>query len=300
MKYRSGVVSVVGRPNVGKSSLINAFLRCKATIVSSKPQTTRDNIRCILNSEKGQIVFLDTPGIHKPLHKLGESLVKRAGESLMDSDLVLYVVEASDCGITPQDRHIVHMLKDIPTPVVMAINKADLLGSKKAKLLPLMDSYRKALNPKDLWPLSAKFKINLEGLLDLIYSWLPEGPPIYEEDVWIDRPSRFLAEELIREKILAFTDQEVPHSAAVEIQEYKSKDEYERPDTYIKAFIYVERDGQKAIILGSKGDRIKRIGTEARKGLEELLGGKVYLDLWVKVKKDWRNSDSELRRLGYR
>lgn len=300
-EYRSGVVAVIGRPNVGKSSLINALLRCKATIVSPKPQTTRDRIRCILDTEKGQIVFTDTPGIHRPQHKLGESIVKQSLNAMEEADLVLYVVCADDEGITAQDRHIIEILKEVTTPVVLLLNKVDLLGSKRAKLLPLIEYYRKVIDPAEAIPLSAKEGSNLENLVDVIISHLPEGPPLYMDDILVDRSSRFLASEIIREQLLHMAEQEVPHSLAVEVLEYKSPDEYpERVDTYISAVILVERKGQKLILLGPKGDKIKNIGIRARKALEAFVGGKVYLDLWIKVKKDWRNSDSELRRLGYR
>ena len=299
--YRSGVVAVVGRPNVGKSSLINALLRCKATIVSPKPQTTRDRIRCILETEGGQIVFTDTPGIHRPQHRLGEAIVDQALEAMDEADLVLYVVCADDEGITGQDRHILEVLKKVTTPVILLVNKVDLLGTKRAKLLPLLESYRRALDPSDAIPVSAKEAVNLEDLVGLILSRLPEGPPLYMDDIMIDRSSRFLASEIIREQVLHLADQEVPHSVAVEIMEYKSPDEYpEREDTYISAVILVERKGQKLILLGAKGEKIKEIGICARRALEAFLDGKVYLDLWIKVKKDWRNSESELRRLGYR
>lgn len=299
--YRSGVVAVVGRPNVGKSSLINALLRCKATIVSPKPQTTRDRIRCILEAEGGQIVFTDTPGIHRPQHRLGEAIVDQSLEAMDEADLVLYVVCADDDGITGQDRHILKVLEKVTTPVILLVNKVDLLGAKRAKLLPLLESYRKALDPSEAIPVSAKEAVNLEELVDVIISRLPVGPPLYMDDIMVDRSSRFLAAEIIREQVLHLADQEVPHSVAVEVMEYKSPDEYpERQDTYISAVILVERKGQKLILLGSKGEKIKEIGISARKALEEFLDGKVYLDLWIKIKKDWRNSESELRRLGYR
>ncbi|SMG44814.1 GTPase Era [Dethiosulfovibrio salsuginis] len=301
LEYRSGVVAVVGRPNVGKSSLINALLRCKATIVSPKPQTTRDRIRCILETDNGQIVFTDTPGIHRPQHRLGEAIVESALEAMDEADLVIYVICADDNGITGQDRHIIEMLKKITTPVLLLVNKVDLLGSKRAKLLPLIESYRKALNPLEVLPVSAKEGSNLEELVDILVSRLPEGPPLYMDDILVDRSSRFLAAEIIREQVLYRADQEVPHSVAVEVVDFKSPDEYpEREDTYISAVILVERKGQKLILLGAKGEKIKEIGTGARKALEEFIGGKVYLDLWIKIRKDWRNSDSELRRLGYK
>lgn len=299
--YRSGVVSVVGRPNVGKSSLINALLKCKATIVSPKPQTTRNRIRCVLDCDRGQIVFSDTPGIHKPQHKLGEAIVASALEALDDADLIVYVVSADDDGITGQDRHIVNILNSVSTPVLMVVNKVDLLGGKRARLLPLIDAYVAKLNPVELVPVSAREGLNLDILVDMIFDRLPEGPPLYMEDILVDQSSRFLAAEIIREQVLHCTDQEVPHSVAVEVEDYKTPEEYpDRKDTYISAVIFVERQGQKLILLGSKGEKIKEIGTSARKALEDFIGDKVYLDLWVKIKRDWRNSDSELRRLGYK
>ncbi len=300
-EYRSGVVAVVGRPNVGKSSLINGLLRCKASIVSPKPQTTRNTIRCILDVENGQIVFTDTPGIHKPQHKLGEALVEAALDTLNDADAILYVISAEDEGITAPDRHVVAQLVRAETPVILAVNKVDLLGAKRARLLPLIEVYRRALNPQDVFPVSAREGTNLDVLVEAIMSHLPSGPPLYVDGILIDRSSRFLAAEVIREQVLLRTAQEVPHSVAVEVLEYKTPEEYpDRKDTYISAVIFVERRGQKLILLGSRGQMIKEIGTAARQALEDFLGGKVYLDLWVKVRKDWRNSDSELRRFGYR
>lgn len=299
--FKSGVVAVVGRPNVGKSSLINSLLRCKATIVSPKPQTTRDRIRCVYDCEKAQVVFADTPGIHEPKHKLGEAIVANALKGLEDADLVMYVISSEDNGVTGQDRHIISLLKETGTPIIVVINKVDLLGSKRAKLLPLIDAYQKKLNPAEVIPVSAKQKINLDRLLTLIIDRLPKGPPLYLDDMLVDRPARFIASEIIREQVLMKTEQEVPHSIAVEVLDYKTPDEYpERKDAYISAAIYVERKGQKLILLGTGGSKLKEIGSSARADLEMLTDCKVYLDLWVKIKKDWRNSDFELKRLGYK
>lgn len=299
-KFRAGVVAVIGRPNVGKSSLLNRILKYKLSIVSAKPQTTRDNILGLYNGAASQILFVDTPGIHAPLNKLGECLVERAVSGLEDANVALYVVTIDDHPEQSENGHILKVLRDYPgIPVVLAVNKVDLPGSRN-KILSLIDRFTKKIKLCDAVPVSAKDGTNSEVLVKTLENLLPAAPPLYPDDMITDRTERFIAQELIREKIISFTDEEVPHSVAVEIEEFKSPDEYpERRDLFIRATVYVEREGQRAIILGRKGEKIKSIGTAARKALEEMTGHKTYLELWVKVNKGWRDSEKELKRLGY-
>lgn len=299
-KFRAGVVAVIGRPNVGKSSLLNRILKYKLSIVSAKPQTTRDNILGLYNGAASQILFVDTPGIHAPLNKLGERLVERAVSGLEDANVALYVVTIDDHPEQSENDHILKVLRDYPgIPVVLAVNKVDLPGSRN-KILSLIDRFTKKIKLCDAVPVSAKDGTNSEVLVKTLENLLPAAPPLYPDDMITDRTERFIAQELIREKIISFTDEEVPHSVAVEIEEFKSPDEYpERRDLFIRATVYVEREGQRAIILGRKGEKIKSIGTAARKALEEMTGHKTYLELWVKVNKGWRDSEKELKRLGY-
>jgi GTP-binding protein Era len=299
-EFRSGCVAVIGRPNVGKSSLLNSILQFKLSIVSPKPQTTRDNILGIYNSDSCQIVFVDTPGIHKPHSLLGEKLVERASDELNDADVILYVVTIDDRAEQSENQRIIDKLNTFRNAViVLAVNKVDLSGSK-TKILPLIDEFSKKLKIAAAVPVSARSNVNIDMLLQVIENLLPVSAPLYPDDMVTDRSERFIAQEIIRENIISQTDEEVPHSVAVEVTEYKSPAEYpERKDLLIRANIYVEREGQKAIILGRNGKKIKAIGTAARKILEEMTGHKVYLELWVKVSRGWRDSESELKKLGY-
>lgn len=297
--FRSGIVAVVGRPNVGKSSLMNSLLEYKLSIVSAKPQTTRDNIQGLYNDDQCQILFVDTPGIHRPEHKLGERLVDRALSQIGDADLVLFVITFEDRPFWSENRRIIEVLRETKTPLLLAVNKIDLHGSKE-RILPLIEEFSRELPFAAVVPVSARRGINRDLLLEEIVSRLPEGAPLYPDDMITDRSERFIAAEVIREKAIALTDQEVPHSVAVDIEEYKSPDEYpDRDHLLIRATIYVERDGQKAILLGKKGEKMKAIGSAARQTLTELTGHPVYLDLWVKVHKGWRNSECQLKQLGY-
>lgn len=298
--FHAGIVAVIGRPNVGKSSLLNRILKYKLSIVSAKPQTTRDNILGLYNGTASQILFVDTPGIHAPLNKLGESLVERAVSELKDADVILYVVTINDRPEQSENTQIIEVLKRyLNVPVVMAVNKVDLPGSKN-KFLPVIDRFMKKIKIRDAIPVSAKDSINDNVLVKTIENLLPVAAPLYPDDMITDRTERFIAQELIREKVIAFTDEEVPHSVAVEIEEFRSPDEYpERSYLFIRAAVYVEREGQRAIILGRKGEKIKTIGIAARKALEEMTGHKTYLELWVKVNRGWRDSEKELKRLGY-
>ena len=298
--FHSGTVAVIGRPNAGKSSLLNKILDYKLSIVSAKPQTTRDNILGLYNSDHSQILFIDTPGIHKPVNKLGERLVERAASELEDADVILFVITIDDRPELSENARIIRLLSECShAPILLAVNKVDLPGSR-SKILSVIDMFTKVLTVADVVPVSARNGINISKLLKVLETLLPQGEPLYPDDMLTDRPERFIVQEIIREKVISCTEEEVPHSVAVEIEEYKSPDEYpERKDLFVRATIYVERDGQKAIILGKKGEKIRTIGTAARKVIEEMTGYKTFLELWVKVSKGWRDSESELKKLGY-
>jgi len=298
--FKCGVVTLVGRPNVGKSTLINALLKENVTIVSNKPQTTRDRIHCIYNASDMQIVFTDTPGIHIPKHKLGRTLVNRATDSLADADLICYLVESTDRRIGDEDRKILEILGKCGVPVLLLITKSDEIKGDGRRIEEVRSMYSAELLVCGSVSISAKDGSNLDEFIRIISTFLPEGYPLYPDDILIDKSERFLASELIREKILLLTHREVPHSTAVKIEEYKSPLEYpERKELYIRADIYVERPGQKAILIGVGGKRLKEIGRRSRIGIERITGFKVYLDLWVKVRPKWRQSETELRRMGY-
>lgn len=299
--HRSGFVAVVGKPNVGKSTLMNAYLGQKIAIVSAKPQTTRNRLLGILTLERErgevadvQLIFVDTPGIHQPLHKLGEYMVETAVRAIPDADVVLFLVDVSQLP-SAEDRQIADLLREQRrAPVLLVLNKADLLGP--AQISPHVDAYQD-LGPFDDWLLvSALQRDNLDNLLEATIERLPFGPRYYPEEQATDQQLRFMASELVREQVLRHLRQEVPHSVAVIVDEFKERSE---ELTYIGANVFVERDTQKAIVLGHRGAMIKRIGQDARREIEELLGTRVYLELWVKVKKKWRKDDQELRRLGY-
>lgn len=301
--FNAGNVVLAGRPNVGKSSLINKLLDYKVSIVSEKPQTTRNVIRCVYNGDGFQIVFTDTPGIHLPKHKLGRALVDAALESLEEADLVCYVVEAEDRTIGPEDEEIIAVLRTVRTPLLLVVNKCDVVlerkGGGEAALAAVRSLYEARLPLCGAVFVSARMGKGLDALVGAIRPHLPEGPPFYDDDILVDRPEKFIAAEIIREKALLLTHREVPHSVAVEIEEYKSPDEYpERDVLFIRATLYVEREGQKRIVIGDAGARLKEIGRRARMDIETLTGHKVYLDLWIKVRKDWRQSDADLRMLG--
>ena len=292
-KFRSGYVSLTGRPNVGKSTLLNTILGEKIAIVTPKPQTTRNRLVGIKTLPDAQIVFLDTPGIHKPKHKLGEWMVREAHGSVKDVDVVLFMVEPEGPGAG--DKFIMDDLKGMNKPVFLLINKVDTV--KKSQILPVIDAYSKLYPFKEILPVSAATGEGLDALLKGIVEHLPEGPKYYPEDLVTDQYERFMASEIIREKIMQQTGDEIPYSVAVEIITWT-----ERADgtVYIQANIYVERDGQKGIIIGKDGARLKAIGTSARLEIEQLLSAKVFLELWVKVKKDWRSNDQVLRELGFK
>lgn len=294
-KHYAGFAAIIGRPNVGKSTLVNRLVGEKIAIISEKAQTTRNKITCILNTEEAQIVFLDTPGIHKPQHKLGEYMVRMAEGTLKEVDVVLFVVDASEKQ-GPGDEYILTRLKKVKTPVILVVNKIDKLQDK-GKILQIIESYGKSHDFAAVVPISALEDKEFSQLTDEIVKHLPEGPSYFPEDMITDQPERVIAAETIREKILQLTRDEVPHSVAVEVLDFKER---ENGSIYISANIYVERESQKGIIIGAGGNLLKKIGAKARCELENFLGSKVYLELWVKVRADWRNREKDLRDLGYR
>lgn len=292
-KHKSGFIAVIGRPNVGKSTLINSLIGQKIAIMSDKPQTTRNRILCILTQEDAQVVFLDTPGIHKPLHKLGEYMENTAENTLKEVDAILFVVDVTE-KYGPGERFIIERLRSTDKPVVLVVNKIDLIA--REQVLPIIESYSALYSFAGIVPISAREKINLDSLLGEAKKYLPDGPQYYPEDMVTDQPERLIAAELVREKVLELTRDEVPHAVAVDVDEMTTR---QKGDVYIRATIYVERDSQKGIIIGAKGAMLKKIGALARTDIENLLGSKVYLDLWVKVKKDWRNRDGLLKNFGF-
>ncbi len=291
--YKSGFVTVIGRPNVGKSTLVNSLIGQKIVIMSDKPQTTRNKILCVLTQDDAQIVFIDTPGIHKPKHKLGEYMVKAAENTLKEVDVILFVVDASE-ELGAGELYILERLQSTNKPVILVINKIDKID--KQQVLPTISRYSERYNFIGVVPISAKEETNLDGLITEVKKHLEEGPQYYPSDMVTDQPERLVTAELIREKVLHLTREEIPHAIAVDIEEMATR---KNDDVYIRATIYVERDSQKGIVIGAKGALLKEIGAMARVDIENLLGSKVYLDLWVKVKKDWRNRDGILRGLGY-
>jgi GTP-binding protein Era len=291
--FRSGYVSIIGRPNVGKSTLLNSILGEKVAIVTSKPQTTRNRIIGIKTLPEAQIIFIDTPGIHKPRHRLGETMVKTAMEALNEVDIVLFMVEPHE----PEkgDRIIIESLKKVSSPVFLLINKIDTV--KKSELLPIIDYFKDLYPFKEIIPISALKQDGISLLIKRICNYLPYGPKYYPDDLITDQFERFMVAEIIREKVIEMTEEEVPYSVAVEIAEWKERD---NGLISISSNIYVERDGQKGIIIGKRGDMLKSIGSSARIDIERLLNTKIFLELWVKVKKDWRNDREILMELGYR
>lgn len=292
--FKSGFVAVVGRPNVGKSTLINALIGDKIVIVSDKAQTTRNRIICVYTDEEKQIVFMDTPGIHKPKHKLGEFMVDAAIESLKEIEAVLFVVAGNEKR-GPGDNFILEQLKKVKVPVFLVINKIDTL--EREDILKTIVTYQEAYPFAGIIPISAKEKDNLDEVLKVLTEVLPEGPQYFLEDMITDQPERLIIADIVREKILLKTRDEVPHAIAVDVDEMKTRDD---GMTYVRATIYCERDSQKGIIIGKRGAMLREIGGEARADIERLLATKVYLDLWVKVKKDWRNKSGMLSELGYK
>jgi len=288
--FRSGFIAIIGRPNVGKSTLMNCLLGEKISIISDKPQTTRNRIRGILSRPDAQLVFIDTPGIHKPLHKMNEIMVNMALGTYNEVDVIMLLVEATE---RPGggDRFIIDSLAKVRTPVVLIINKVDLIN--KERLLPLMQEYSTLFSFAEIIPVSA-LKQDLGGLVDALLKRMPKGPKYFPDDQLTDQPERFVVSEIIREKIFELTKEEIPYSTAVMIDQVK-----EEPGlTRIDATIFVDRDSQKGIVIGKNGALLKEIGTRARLDAEKLLGVKVFLQLWVKVRKGWRDDNRMLKNVG--
>jgi GTPase len=292
--FKAGYVAIVGKPNVGKSTLINDFLGCKLSIVTPKPQTTRKKIMGVLTRENYQIIFYDTPGIIEPKYELQKYMVKAAYGAIKDADIILMMVEPFKPP-TDEDKEVIKKLSYLNAPVILTINKVDLVG--KDDLIPIISTYDAQMNFAEIVPISALEGINIDLMITLLVKYLPEGEPFYPEDYLTDYNERFLASEIIREKIFEFYGEEIPYSTTVEIEDFKER---ERGKDFIKAIIYVERESQKGIIIGEDGMAVKQLGTIARKGIEEQIGRKVYLELWVKVMGKWRKDKSKLQRLGYK
>lgn len=292
-QMKTGFATLIGRPNVGKSTLMNRLIGQKIAITSSKPQTTRNRIQTVYTDERGQIVFLDTPGIHKAKNKLGDYMVNVAEHTLKEVDVILFLVEPTDY-IGAGEKHIIEQLKKTKTPVILLINKIDTV-QKKEELLLYIDAYRKEMEFDQIIPVSAKNGEGTEDLLKTIFDYLPYGPMFYDEDTITDQPQRQIVAELIREQALRLLEDEIPHGVAVSVDAMKKRKKIMDVD----ATIICERDSHKGIIIGKGGSMLKRIGTNARKGIEDLLECQVNLKLWVKVKKDWRDSDFLLKNFGY-
>jgi len=290
--FKSGYIAVIGKPNVGKSTIINNLLGEKLNIVTPKPQTTRNNILGILTSNSYQLIFIDTPGIHKPKTLLGKNMTKRAKESLKESDIILFVIDSY--GLDNEDHIVINLIKTIKKPIILLINKIDLID--KNKLLPLMDTIKSVYEFVDIIPISATKNIHIDILKTKILEILPNGPKYYPDDQLSNKEERFFVTELIREQVLKDLQEEVPHSIAVKIEEMKDRN----PKlSYIKATIYVEKDSHKKIVIGKNGQKLKHIGSLSRKKIESFLNRKIYLELWVKVYKDWRDKDTFLKNIGY-
>ena len=293
-EFKSGFVTLIGRPNVGKSTLMNHLIGQKIAITSEKPQTTRNRIQTVYTDERGQIIFLDTPGIHKAKNKLGEYMVNVAENTLKEVDVILWLVEPTTF-IGAGERYIAEQLSKIKTPVILVINKIDTVKSKE-EILTFIAAYKDTLNFAEIIPVSALKEMNIEDVKSSIFKYLPAGPQFYDEDTVTDQPMRQIAAELIREKALRMLDDEIPHGIAVVIDQMK-----ERPNGIIDvdATIVCERDSHKGIIIGKGGSMLKRIGTAARMEIENLMDTKVNLKLWVKVRREWRDSDMYMKNYGY-
>ena len=292
--FKSGFVSIIGRPNVGKSTFLNRIIGQKIAIMSDKPQTTRNKIQGVYTENDAQVVFIDTPGIHKPKHKLGDFMVKMAQTTIKEVDIVLFMVNAEE-GFGRGEEFIIEKLQETKQPVFLVINKIDQVHPEQ--LLELIDQYRKLHEFAEIVPISALDGNNVEALIGAIKKYLPEGPQYYPDNQVTDHPERFIIAELIREKVLHLTREEVPHSVAVVIDAIQKR---EGGAVYVNATIIVERPSQKGIVIGKQGKMLKEVGKRARFDIEALLGSKVFLEVWVKVQKDWRNKMSQLRDLGFR
>lgn len=291
---KTGFISLIGRPNAGKSTLINQILDRKIAITSSKPQTTRTRITGIFTTNDAQMVFIDTPGIHKPKDRLNQYMVEAARSTIYEGDVIFYVVDAS-VPFGPGEQFILDCLKDLDVPVFLLLNKIDMMTPEE--IMRTIVKWQARREFAEIFPLSAERGDNVDRLLETVKGYMIEGPSFYPEDAVTDQPERIVMSELIREKILRLTEEEVPHSVAV-IIEHMERDEND-DKLIVHAAIYTERQSQKAIIIGKQGQMIKRIGTQARRDIEELLGEKIYLKLWVRVKENWRNREGALHDFGY-
>ncbi|HSN59136.1 MAG TPA: GTPase Era [Clostridiaceae bacterium] len=292
--FKSGFITIIGRPNVGKSTLSNEIMGEKLSIVSSKPQTTRKNIQSILNTEDHQLIFVDTPGMHKPKHKLGEYMVKLATDSFREVDLIIFIT-TPDVEVGRGDKYILDQLKETDTPVFLVLNKID--ETTQERLAETLKNYSEEFNFAEIIPISALKGKNVDKLMELMVSYMPEGPKYYPDDMITDSEEKFIVAETIREKALRLLSEEVPHGIAVDVTSMK-KDE--KGIYHISADILCEKDSHKGIIIGKKGSMLKKISTYARQDIEKFLGEKVYLEVWVKVRKDWRDSPNILKELGYK
>ncbi|WP_141431828.1 GTPase Era [Bacillus sp. 03113] len=293
--YKSGFISIIGRPNVGKSTFLNRVIGQKIAIMSDKPQTTRNKVQGVLTTNEAQAIFIDTPGIHKPKHKLGDFMMKVAQNTLKEVDLILFMVNAEE-GFGKGEEFIIEKFQSVQTPVFLVINKIDLVHPDK--LFTIIDAYKEKYPFKEIVPISSLEGNNVETLLEQVQKYLPEGPQYYPADQVTDHPERFITSELIREKVLHLTREEIPHSIAVVIEKMERSDANDI--VHVMATIIVERASQKGIIIGKQGSLLKEIGKRARLDIENLLGTKVFLELWVKVQKDWRNKMTQLRDFGFR
>ncbi len=293
-EFKSGFISIIGRPNVGKSTFLNHVVGQKIAIMSDKPQTTRNKVQGVVTTDDAQMIYIDTPGIHKPKHRLGDFMVKVARNTLGEVDVILFMVNAEQ-KIGPGDRFIIDMLKNTKTPVFLVINKIDLVHPEA--LLETIVSYQEEYDFAEVVPISALNGNNTAALLETLKKYLPVGPKYYPDEQVTDHPERFIISEFIREKVLHLTREEIPHSVAVVIEQIEK--EKDRDMINVMATIVVDRDSQKGIVIGKRGALLKQVGTEARKDIEMLLGSRVFLELWVKVQKDWRNRPSRLKEFGF-
>lgn len=292
-EHKSGFVSIIGRPNVGKSTFMNRVIGHKIAIMSDKAQTTRNKIQGVMTRNDAQIIFLDTPGIHKPKHKLGDYMMRVAKNTLSEIDAIMFMVNVNE-EIGRGDEYIMEMLKNVKTPVFLVLNKIDLIHPDA--LMPRIEQYQKYMDFTEIVPISALEGLNVDHFIDVLKTYLPEGPKYYPDDQISDHPEQFVVSEIIREKILHLTSEEIPHAIGVNVDRMiKENDERVR----VEATIFVERDSQKGIVIGKGGKKLKEVGKRARHDIEMLLGSKVYLELWVKVQKDWRNKVNFIRQMGY-
>ena len=292
-EHKSGFVSIIGRPNVGKSTFVNRVIGHKIAIMSDKAQTTRNKIQGVMTRDDAQIIFIDTPGIHKPKHKLGDYMMRVAKNTLSEIDAIMFMVNVNE-DIGRGDEYIMEMLKNVKTPIFLVLNKIDLVHPDT--LMPKIEQYQSYMDFTDIIPISALEGLNVDHFIDVLKSLLPEGPKYYPDNQISDHPEQFVVSEIIREKILHLTSEEIPHAIGVNVDRMIKEDE---DRVRIEATIYVERDSQKGIVIGKGGKKLKEVGKRARRDIEMLLGSKVYLELWVKVQRDWRNKVNFIRQIGY-